>query len=103
MGLGFNYLFKIFPDYWGINTTIVFYAAIISYLFHLFADMLTIQGVPLFFPYKRFFGLPPNPLKGLRIVTGKWFENLVIFPAVTIYLIFFVLIHLDDIKKLLFK
>jgi len=103
VGLGFHYLFKFFPDYWGINTTIVFYAAIISYLFHLLADMFTNQGIPLLFPYKRFFGLPPKPLEGFRVATGKWFENLVIFPAITVYLVIFVLVHLSDIKKLLFR
>lgn len=103
VGLGFHYLLRPFPIYWGIDTNIVFYAALISYLSHLLADMFTNEGIPLLFPWHRFFGLPPKPLDGFRIATGKWFENLVIFPAVTIYLILLVLARFDDIKKILLK
>lgn len=103
ISVGFYYLFRTFPSYWGINTHILFICTIISYLFHLLADMFTIEGIPLFFPYHRFFGIPPKPLNGLRVATGKWFENLIIFPAVTIYLIIFALSNLDQIKKIILK
>lgn len=103
VSVGFYYLFKIFPTYWGINTHFVFVAAMISYSFHLFADMWTNQGIPILFPYHRFFGLPPKPLDGFRIATGKWFENLIIFPIITIYLVVFVLLNLNSIKSILLK
>lgn len=103
VGVGFYYLFKIFPSYWGIDTNVVFVAAIIAYLSHLFADMWTNEGIPLFFPYQRFFGLPPKPFDGFRVATGKWFENLVIFPVITIFLIVFILANFSSIKAILFK
>ena len=101
--LGFHYLLKSFPSYWGIDTSIVLIATIISYLSHLFADMFTNQGIPLLFPYKRFFGLPPKPLDGFRVATGKWFENLVIFPLVTMYLLIFIYVNLPSIRAILLR
>jgi inner membrane protein len=103
VGFGFHYLFSFFPSYWGINTQIVFISALISYGSHILADMFTNEGVPLFFPYKRFFGLPPKPFEGFRVATGKWFENLVIFPSVTIFLIIIVVANLPSLKTILFK
>lgn len=103
IGVGFYYLLKIFPDYWGINTYLVFISAMISYLSHFLADMFTNEGIPLLFPYKRFFGLPPKPFDGFRVATGKWFENLIIFPVLTIYLIIFVFINFNLIKSILLK
>ncbi|AKM82581.1 TPA: metal-dependent hydrolase [Candidatus Berkelbacteria bacterium] len=103
VSIGFYYLFKTFPPYWGIDTRLVFICTIISYFFHLLADMFTNEGIPLLFPYHRFFGIPPKPLNGFRVATGEWFENLVIFPGVTIYLIIFVLSNLAEIKRIILK
>jgi inner membrane protein len=103
IGTGFYFLLRLFPDYWGINTHIVFIIFIISYLLHLLADMFTTEGIPLLFPYHRFFGIPPKPFDGLRIMSGKWFENLVIFPVITIYLIIFLWANYNNIHAILFK
>lgn len=103
VAIGLYYLLKLFPSYWGIDTHFVFWAALVSYGFHLFADMWTNLGIPLLFPYQRFFGLPPKPFDGARIATGKWFENLVLFPIITIYLIIFVVVNLNLIKLILLK
>lgn len=103
IGVGFYFLFRIFPGYWGINTHAVFIATMLSYGFHLFADMFTNEGIPLLFPYHYFFGIPPKPFEGLRIATGKWFENLIIFPLITLYLIIFIWTNLPNIKTVLFK
>jgi len=103
VSVGFYYLFRSFPDYWGINTNTVFICTMIAYLSHLIADMITVEGIPLFFPYKRFFGLPPKPFQGFRVMTGKWFENLVIFPAFTIYFIILIIANWENIKKLILK
>ena len=103
VGIGLYYLFRVFPSYWGVNTQAVFITTMLSYISHLFADMRTNNGIPLLFPYKRFFGLPPKPFDGIRIATGEWFENLVIFPSITLYLVVFVLSNLSSIKAILFK
>jgi len=91
------------PDYWGVNTTAVFYVFIASYVSHLVADMVTVEGVPLLFPYQRMFGIPPRPFQGARIVTGKWFENLIVFPAVNIIFLMVVGSHWNTIHQVLFK
>ncbi len=71
-----------------INSEIVTFALMIGFISHLFADSLTEEGIPLFFPIKAKFGLPP--ISRWRIKTGKWFESFVIFPAVLLLLFFLV-------------
>lgn len=103
VGFGLYYLLAAFPNYWGINTQLIFIITMIAYVSHLFADMWTNEGIPLLFPYKRFFGLPPKPFDSIRIATGQWFENLVIFPALTLFLILYVFFSFSSIKLFLFK
>ena len=103
IGLLSHYLIFKFPDYWGIEKTILFVATMISYGVHLFADAFTVEGIPLLFPLNRHFGIPPKPLDGIRIISGKWFENLVIFPILNIALITVIWTNFDKIKKILFK
>lgn len=104
---GIGYLFYLilshFPDYWNINKIAVLFAMMIAYGSHILADMFTVEGVPLFFPYPRFFGLPPKPFEGLRILTGKWFENLIIFPIINFILIGMIVAYWSKIKMILFK
>jgi membrane-bound metal-dependent hydrolase YbcI (DUF457 family) len=56
-----------------------------GYVSHLFADSFTEAGVPWLFPLPYHFGIPP--IAKMRIKTGKWFENLIIYPAVNFLLI----------------
>lgn len=100
---GLHFLFKTVPLYWGIDTHTLFIASMISYASHLFIDFLTNEGIPLFFPYKRFFGFPPKPFEGGRVATGKWFENLVVFPAIALFLIVFIISNLAEIRAFIFK
>lgn len=58
----------------------------IGFIMHLVADAVTVQGIPLFWPFGGNMGFPPRPLHGIRIVTGKWFENGVVFPAMCLAL-----------------
>lgn len=103
VGVGIYYLAKIIPDYWGIEKNIFFWSFLLAYASHLLADMFTVEGIPLLFPLKRMFGLPPKPFDGIRIMTGKWFENLIIFPALDIILILLIYFNWDKIKTILFK
>ncbi len=52
----------------------------IGFIAHLLADAVTVQGIPVFWPFGSNLGFPPFPFHGARIVTGKWFENLIVFP-----------------------
>jgi len=70
-----------------VNINAVFMALMIGYISHLVADGLTEEGLPLLWPIKWKFGIPP--IKSWRIKTGKWFENWVVFPTVTLFLIWY--------------
>lgn len=100
---GFNLLLNLAPTYWGLNTHYILIALIAGYGSHLVADMITVEGIPLLWPIQKMFGIPPKPFDGVRIVTGKWFENLVIFPAVNLVLIILVASKWDVIKTILLK
>jgi len=92
-----------FPIYWGVNKDIAFVSISLAYISHLLADMFTVDGIPLFYPSRRAFGIPPRPFDGIRILTGKWFENLIIFPLIDIYLVAIILIKWQHIKTIIFK
>jgi len=96
-------LLSLFPDYWGINTQVILAISLISYGSHLVADMLTVEGIPIFFPIQNMFGIPPHPVEGLRIMTGKWFENAVLFPVINLILLIIIITHWTSIHKILFR
>lgn len=83
-----------------LNPDILLASVMIGYISHLLADSFTEEGLPLLFPFKFTFGIPP--IKKVRIKTGRWFENLVVFPAVWIYVIFFINLK-KDILLLIIK
>ncbi|OGD65944.1 hypothetical protein A2215_04060 [Candidatus Berkelbacteria bacterium RIFOXYA2_FULL_43_10] len=96
-------LTRIFPDYWLIDANVLFLVFFVSYGSHLVADMFTEEGIPLFFPMKKMIGIPPKPFESVRIVTGKWFENLIIYPAVNVGLILVIVLYWQKIRVILFK
>jgi len=98
-----KYLIGVFPAYWNIDKNILLVSSVIAYSSHIFADMFTAEGVPLFFPIKKMIGIPPKPFQGVRIQTGKWFENLIIFPVLNLYLVVIIINYWDKIKIALFK
>ena len=102
-GTGFYFLLKYFPSYWGIDTHLVLISSIIAYTSHLLADSFTVEGIPLLWPIKWMAGIPPKPFDGIRIVTGKWFENLIIFPIANIALIYLIISNWSTIRLILFK
>lgn len=97
------WLTSLMPDYWHINRMVLFIATVISYSSHILSDMFTVEGVPLFFPFGKMIDIPPKPLDGIRIQTGKWFENLVLFPLIDIYFAVLIIGYWDKIKTILFK
>jgi membrane-bound metal-dependent hydrolase YbcI (DUF457 family) len=91
------------PYYWNIDTTVVIACSALAYISHLLADSFTVEGIPLLWPWKRMLGLPPKPLDGIRIQTGKWFENLVLFPVFDATLVLVIIGFWDKIKSLIYK
>lgn len=65
----------------------LFIGAIIGFMAHLAADSITVMGIPILWPFGGNMGFPPRPFHGARIVTGKWFENLVILPGTFVLLV----------------
>jgi inner membrane protein len=89
----FYLLIKMIP--FNINLNLVLLAFVVGYLAHILADMFTEEGVPLFFPFGYHFGIPPNPFKKVRIKTGHWFENLIIYPVVNLALILVIYMYIN--------
>jgi membrane-bound metal-dependent hydrolase YbcI (DUF457 family) len=108
LGVGLVYwgmiaLGKLVPPEWGLNWHLVLVCAMAAYVSHLLADMVTIEGVPVLFPHQRMYGIPPRPFQGVRIVTGKWFENLVVFPLVNIAFVVIVWLYRAQIHVILHR
>ena len=76
-------IFRLFNPVF-VDPQIIFYSLMIGYLSHILLDGLTEGGIPLLFPIKWKFGFPP--IHSWRIKTGRWFENLVIFPGIVAYI-----------------
>lgn len=82
-----------------LNPNLILISFLVGYISHLVADSFTEEGLPLLFPINITFGIPP--IKSWRIKTGHWFENLIIYPAVWIYLIWFIRDKVDVVVKIL--
>lgn len=96
--LGINLSAKLFnPQY--IDGMIVFWSFMIGFLSHLGADALTKEGLPLFFPLSFKVGIPP--IKVLRVTTGSWVENFIVFPLVSVYLVWFIWQNQEAVLQLL--
>ncbi|HSI21088.1 MAG TPA: metal-dependent hydrolase [Verrucomicrobiae bacterium] len=99
---GLTFLGNSAPVGWGIDMGLVRAAGMAAYVSHLVADMVTVQGIPLLFPGQRMFGIPPRPFEGVRIITGKWFENLVVFPLSNLAFLVLLALKWEQVKLLLF-
>ena len=94
---------RFLPAYWGVDSHQLLMSIVIAYSFHLLADMVTVEGIPLFFPAPRMYGFPPHPFQGLRILTGHWFENLIVFPLANVALWWLVWTHWPAITAILLR
>lgn len=92
--IGTQFLSKIFnPIY--IDGTIVFWSFFIGIISHMIADSLTKEGLPLLFPLPWKIGI--LPIRALRVTTGSWVENFVVFPGVGVYMLWFIWMHQGEI------
>lgn len=62
-----------------INPEIIWYAFMIGIASHILMDMPTKLGVPLLWPWRFKFGIPP--IRALRVESGKFAEKYVFFPG----------------------
>lgn len=95
--LGMNIFTKLFNPHF-IDGIIVFWSFLVGYLSHLGADALTKEGLPLFFPLSFKVGIPP--IKVLRVTTGSWVENFIVFPLVSVYLVWFIWTYQEAVFQL---
>lgn len=82
-----DWLLKIYLPHLGtiilVDMHIMRSAFLIGYASHLLSDMMTREGVPLFFPLPFHIGIPP--VKKLRIKTGGIVEKSLIFPGLMLF------------------
>ena len=95
----FQWLLPKFLNPGFIDPGIILASLMIGYFSHLLADSFTEEGFPLLFPLDITFGLPP--VRRVRIKTGKWFENFLVYPAVWVYLIWFIHNYRDKLLAIL--
>lgn len=89
---------KIFnPSY--VDLHLAMAAIMVGFVSHLVADMVTKEGIPLFFPIPLKVGIPP--IEFLRITTGKFVEKFIVFPGVLAYLGWLVISKKDAFLYLL--
>ena len=102
VGVLLRALLHNFPLYWGVEGHWVLVAGLAAYFSHILADMVTVEGVPLFFPHQHMYGIPPHPFQGLRMVTGGWFEDFIVFPAANALLIWVFWVQWPAVQQILF-
>jgi inner membrane protein len=62
------------------GSKVVWLALVLGYILHLFADALTEEGIPIFWPNKFHLGIPP--IRALRFRAGSWAEPVVVWLLV---------------------
>lgn len=67
----------IIPAHVVSSSQIVFIAVLFGCIMHIAADALTLEGVPLFWPDRRYYGFPP--FRKWRFRTGSWIEHVIVW------------------------
>lgn len=96
-----TFLIFIHPVISTVDIGIVWWAFMIGMVSHLVMDSLTKEGVPWLLPIPIKFGIPP--LKHLRVTTGHFMENFVIFPALIALNVWFYGSHYHHMLVLLHR
>jgi len=82
-----------------IDRQVVFVAFSLGMWSHLVTDMLTREGVPLLFPWKKKFGIPPWRI--MRLKTNSWIERLLVFPGLLTFTIWLLIKNKDKVELFL--
>ncbi len=101
--LAIHFLAFHLPATWFIDPNLLVESFVIGFAAHLVADSVTVEGVPIFWPFGNNMGFPPHPFEGIRIITGKWFENLVVLPLTALSLVLIVIGHQTIFCSLIFQ
>lgn len=99
LGWGSGWLIDHIPDANGFDRVALWYAFMISFVIHLFADFLTKDGIPLLWPWKYRFGFPP--FKFMRIKTGGWIEDYVVNSLLILANLIITVLYFDRLLILL--
>ena len=75
-------LLEVLPLGDAIDSTIVFIGFMVGFASHIATDMLTKDGVPLFFPFPFHIGFPP--VEFLRMKTNGTAEKVLVVPAIVL-------------------
>ncbi len=78
-----------------INPILIWYSFLIGIGSHILMDMPTKLGVPLLWPWKFKFGIPP--IKRLRVESGKFAEKYVFFPGLLLLSSYLLYTHQDKL------
>ncbi len=82
-GFGAHWLLVVLhPIMASVNIDLVWWAFMIGMFSHLVMDTFTKEGVPWLLPIPLKFGVPP--LKRLRLTTGHFMEQFVVFPGLLV-------------------
>ncbi len=84
-----------------VDSGLVWWAFMIGMLSHLVMDSFTREGVPWLLPLPFKFGLPP--LKKLRITTGHFAEQFVVFPGLLAANVWLYFANYDKILAILHR
>lgn len=82
-----------------VDTGYVWWAFMIGMFSHLLMDSFTKEGVPWLLPIPAKFGFPP--IKKLRVTTGHFWENIVVFPALLVFNALMYLSNQDAVVNIL--
>lgn len=89
----------VHPIIGSVDIVPVEWAFLIGALSHLLFDLFTKEGVPLLLPIPVKFGFPP--VKALRITTGKFIENFVVFPGLLVLNLLIYMAHYGQLLALI--
>lgn len=88
-----DFIFSIIGKVLIVDMDIVWWAFMLGFVSHLATDMVTRDGIPLFFPLGFKIGIPP--LRSMRIKTGGIIEKSFIFPGLLLINTFLIYTNYD--------
>ena len=99
-GVAWHYLLLfLHPAMPSIDMVVVWWAFMIGVLSHLIMDTFTREGVPWLLPVPIKFGFPP--FKFLRVQTGSFVEQFIVFPALILVNVYIYYAHYGKFLDLL--